>query len=139
MAAVVVVNSQDELGRYVLERARREARDRGVPLVIAAGVSIPRTEDQAGRYAELRAQVEAALEASAAEAREDDLEVRTYIPAAPVDAADAALEAAAEHEAELIVVGLSKRSPVGKFVLGSMSQDILLGAQCDVLGVRLPE
>lgn len=63
--------------------------------------------------------------------------VSAYIPAAPASAADAVLQAAGEHEAELIVIGIRRRSPVGKALLGSAAQDILLAADCPVLGVKL--
>jgi nucleotide-binding universal stress UspA family protein len=139
MSSVVVVLSSDELGRYALERAKDEARSRGIKLVIAAGVSIPRSEEQADRYKKLRADVSANLDAQIEQARAEGLDAVGFLPSAPSDAAEAALTAAETHDASLIVVGLRKRSPVGKLVLGSMSQDIILGARCDVLGVKLLE
>lgn len=54
-------------------------------------------------------------------------------------ASDEILKAAEEVETELIVVGLQRRSPVGKALLGSNAQRILLGATCPVLAVRSPE
>lgn len=52
------------------------------------------------------------------------------------DAASEVLDAAENHEAELIVIGLRRRSPVGKLFLGSVSQRILLEADCPVLAVK---
>lgn len=52
------------------------------------------------------------------------------------DAANEVLEAADEHQAELIVIGLRKRSPVGKLIMGSTAQQILLEASCPVLAVK---
>ncbi len=46
------------------------------------------------------------------------------------------LDTADELEAELIVIGIRRRSPVGKLVLGSNSQSILLEAAIPVLAVK---
>ena len=54
----------------------------------------------------------------------------------PDHLADEVVDLAAEISAELIVIGLRRRSPVGKLLLGSAAQDILLDSTVPVLAVR---
>ena len=46
------------------------------------------------------------------------------------------IQCATEENAELIVIGLRRRSAVGKLLLGSNAQEILLDAKCPVLAVK---
>ena len=46
------------------------------------------------------------------------------------------IQCARDEEADLIVIGLRRRSPVGKLLLGSNAQEILLNAECPVLAVK---
>jgi nucleotide-binding universal stress UspA family protein len=52
------------------------------------------------------------------------------------DAADEIGTIATEVDASLVVIGLRKRTPVGKLVLGSNSQKILLNTAAPVLAVK---
>ncbi|TRW47154.1 universal stress protein [Georgenia yuyongxinii] len=52
------------------------------------------------------------------------------------DVAEDLITAAEEEQAALIVIGLRRRSPVGKLILGSNAQRILLDAPCPVLAVK---
>jgi nucleotide-binding universal stress UspA family protein len=59
-------------------------------------------------------------------------------PSASVLPAEEILRLAAERSADLIVIGLRHRSPVGKLLLGSTAQQVLLNAPCPVLSVQAP-
>jgi len=52
------------------------------------------------------------------------------------DLAEHMLATARAEHADLIVIGLRRRSPVGKLLLGSGAQRILLDAPCPVLAVK---
>jgi nucleotide-binding universal stress UspA family protein len=56
-----------------------------------------------------------------------------------MDPAEDLINVAAEVSADLIVIGLRRRSPVGKLILGSNAQRILLDAPCPVLAVKAAE
>jgi nucleotide-binding universal stress UspA family protein len=53
-----------------------------------------------------------------------------------LDPAEELINAANGVDAEFIVIGLRRRSPVGKLLLGSNAQRVLLDAACPVLAVK---
>ncbi|MEU8649989.1 universal stress protein [Streptomyces sp. NPDC048737] len=52
------------------------------------------------------------------------------------DAAEEIVELAAGADVSLVVIGLRRRSAVGKLIMGSAAQRILLDAGCPVLAVK---
>lgn len=55
------------------------------------------------------------------------------------DPAETVLQALAAHpEVDRLVICVARRSPVGKLVLGSISQQLILQAGVPVLAVKLP-
>lgn len=58
------------------------------------------------------------------------------LEAIPGSPSEQLLTFSAQVDAGLIVIGLRRRSAVGKLVLGSAAQEILLGADCPVLAVK---
>ncbi|SCL22974.1 Nucleotide-binding universal stress protein, UspA family [Micromonospora pallida] len=63
-----------------------------------------------------------------------DVEVRQDAHAG--DLADEVLRVAEELDVSVIVIGLRRRSPVGKLIMGSTAQRILLDADRPVLAVK---
>ena len=57
-------------------------------------------------------------------------------PTDGVPASESLLTAAREIDADLIVIGLRRRSPVGKLITGSSAQAVLLDAPCPVVAVK---
>ncbi|HEX5089705.1 MAG TPA: universal stress protein [Nocardioides sp.] len=57
-------------------------------------------------------------------------------PETGLEASEDLLQIAEEVAANLVVIGLRRRTPVGKLILGSNAQRILLDAPCPVLAVK---
>jgi len=53
-----------------------------------------------------------------------------------LDPAEELIATADDRQAEFIIIGLRRRSPVGKLLLGSNAQRVLLDASCPVLAVK---
>jgi nucleotide-binding universal stress UspA family protein len=58
------------------------------------------------------------------------------IPADVQESAEELIRIAETTDADFIVIGLRRRSPVGKLLLGSNAQRVLLDAACPVLAVK---
>ena len=62
----------------------------------------------------------------------------TLTVATGVDVADTVLDLIADSDVELLVIGARHRSPVGKLIMGSVTQSIVLRADVPVLVVKAP-
>ena len=117
-------------GEAALTRAGEEARLRDEKLVV---VSSTRGESGVGpAYPQT-----SALSRMVADIKGEGVDVEVQHKEQARDAADEILAAADAAGASLVVVGLKKRSAVGKLMLGSTAQTVMLGAKCSVLGVRV--
>jgi nucleotide-binding universal stress UspA family protein len=134
MGSIVVGYVAKPEGRAALRRAVEEARLRGLKLVVVSsqrGGRQPTTEDASDSDAELKA-----VHAELTDARVEH-EIRQVIRVS--DFADDLIAVAAEVDADFIVIGLRRRSPLGKLILGSSAQRVLLDAPCPVLAVKSGE
>ena len=52
------------------------------------------------------------------------------------DIADEILAVAKEVEADAIVIGIRHRTPVGKLIMGSVAQRVIIDATCPVIAVK---
>lgn len=89
-----------------------------------------------GNYADPRFADPRDLDALAAELAAKGIEHEVRQPVEGRSAADEILDAAASDRADLIVIGLRRRSPVGKLITGSTAQQVLLDAECAVVAVK---
>ena len=71
-----------------------------------------------------------------AELASSGLSYEVAVPSDELDPAEELIAAADRTDAEFIVIGLRRRSPVGKLLLGSNAQRVLLDASCPVLAVK---
>jgi nucleotide-binding universal stress UspA family protein len=130
---VVVSYVPDATGYLAVTEAAREALWRETDVVVVNVV------DSAG-YTRPTAADERDLDALAARLAAQGVSHRMrLLDVGAETAADAVLGVAREVSAELLVVGMHRRSPVGKALLGSNAQRILLNATCPVLAVRADE
>jgi nucleotide-binding universal stress UspA family protein len=128
MSDIVVAWSPDEYGRAALTHAVAEARLRGHGIVVVnATRGDALVDDRFASDDDLRG-VRAGLDEAGL-----TYDVRRTVGA---DVGDQVLAVAAEVDADLIVLGLRRRTPVGKLIMGSVAQRILLGAHCPVLAVK---
>jgi nucleotide-binding universal stress UspA family protein len=121
-------------GRAALERAVAETRLRdGELLVVHSMKGGERDElEQVLTYREEFEQLEAELQ-------ETGVRYRLIEYARGNAPSEDLLQAAKDEDADMIVIGIRRRSPVGKLILGSNAQDILLHATCAVLAVKASE
>ena len=116
-------------GEAAFDAALSEARRRGERLVV---LNSPRGG------APVSAQVAPDSAVQDMTARAGTAGVELDVQQAPHDGevADEVLRVAREADASVIVIGLRKRSPVGKLLMGSSAQRILLDADRPVLAVK---
>lgn len=117
--AIVVAFLGTAEGEAALAAGLEQGRAHSVPVVV-----VPLDQAAASRAAEL----------AAASGGEGGFSVAE--PLQGRDAADAFLAEATALDASLIVIGIRKRSTVGKLILGSNAQRILLDASVPVLTVK---
>lgn len=133
MGTIVVGYLPSPEGEAAIERAVAEARLRQATLIVVNSQRGGRTADH--EDVALTNEQVAGLEEQLRESGVDH-EVRGLIRGN--DPSEDLVAVAEETGAELIVIGLRRRTPVGKLIMGSNAQRILLDADCPVLAVKRP-
>jgi nucleotide-binding universal stress UspA family protein len=131
MGSIVVGYVPKAEGRAALRRAADEARLRNLRLVVI-------NSHRGGREFDREDAIESETQLDEVRNELDkagvEHEVRQLVRG--LDPAEDLISVAEELDAELIVIGLRRRSPVGKLILGSNAQRVLLDAACPVLAVK---
>jgi nucleotide-binding universal stress UspA family protein len=131
--SVVVAHQASAIGQVALREAAKEANLRQAPLAVihvAEGVDLDVVE---AHKAGVGDQISKVL----AEAGLDDLEWTLQVTTGE-DVGEAVLDVVNTLDAELLVIGARRRTPVGKLFLGSVTQNIILHADVPVLVVKTP-
>ena len=117
-------------GNAALAAALQEAQRRSSRVVV---LTVLRPADAAATepFSE-----EQSLDAIVAEFAASGVETDVRQLPAGTDVADAVVAVVSETASELVVIGLRRRTAIGKLIIGSTSQRILLGVDCPVLAVK---
>ncbi|HJR37068.1 MAG TPA: universal stress protein [Nocardioidaceae bacterium] len=134
MGTIVVGYVPKAEGKAALRRAAEEARLRNSRLVVVNSHRGGREFDR-----EDAIESESQLEEVKNELRNAGVEHEVRQLVRGMDPAEDLVNVATEVGAEFIVIGLRRRSPVGKLILGSNAQRVLLDAPCPVLAVKAGE
>lgn len=131
MGSVVVGYVPKPEGEAALEKAVEEARLRSTRIVVVSS-------HRGGADFDSEAASKAEDELDKVRIRLDETGV-PYVVRHLVrgfEPAEDLVSIAEANDAELIIIGLRRRTPVGKLILGSNAQRILLDAHCPVMAVK---
>lgn len=134
MSTIVVGYVPKPEGRAALRRGAEEAQLRHAKLVVVNSHRGGREFDREDAL-ESEAQLQEVRDELSAAGVEH--EIRQLVRG--MDPAEDLINVATDVSAEFIVIGLRRRTPVGKLILGSNAQRILLDAPCPVLAVKAAE
>jgi nucleotide-binding universal stress UspA family protein len=131
---VAVAHQPSATGHLALREAAREASFRGTALAVIQVTDAVDLDVTEAHRAGLSDEVSTVLKEAGVDSVEWDL---VLSPGTGTDdTADKILELATKANAELLVIGARRRSPVGKLILGSVTQTIILQANVPVLVVK---
>ena len=117
-------------GAAAVDRAVEESRLRGLPVVVVhSSRGGEREVESDWRLREELEQLDERLRSDGVAAEVHEI-VRGRSPAQDI------LDVAHDRGASLIIIGLRRRTSVGKLLLGSNAQQILMAADCPVLAVK---
>ena len=134
MGSIVVGYVPKSEGRAALRRAVEEAQLRKAKLVIVNSHRGGRDFDPDDAM-----DTEAQLQEVRDQLKDSGVEHEIRQLVRGMDPAEDLISVAEEVSADFVVIGLRRRTPVGKLILGSNAQRVLLDATCPVLAVKAAE
>lgn len=127
---VVVGYIPDKFGEAALAEGIEEARRRGTSLLVVNTTRGDALVDRRYLGQEATAEMQERLAGLDVE-----YEVRQSIG---TDVAEELVRIVGEVGGRVLVIGLRHRTPVGKMIMGSVAQRVLLDCPCPVLAVKAP-
>lgn len=125
-------------GGRAVRRAALEAAATGATVHLVVFVEPPRDRTGARGYQQELERATRRFEAEAPGLLDADVPWEVHAPAGFSRPSDAIVNVVERLGADLVVIGMRRRSRVGKAVLGSNAADILLRVECAVLSVPAP-
>ena len=129
---VAVAHQHSQTSRAVLFHGAREAKLRQTDLVVINIVEALDLDAKAALEAGLTDEIQQVLDDTGA----GDMSWQLQVGAEDEDVAGAVIGLAEAADAEVLVIGARRRSPLGKFLLGSATQTIILDAPMPVLVIK---
>lgn len=126
---IVVGYIPNAVGAAAVDAAIAEAQDKGDRLVLV-------NSGHHGDYSDPSFASGSDLEALGERLQKAGIEHEIRQPTRSRGPAEEILNAADEVGARLIVIGIRRRSRIGKMMTGSTAQEILLESECPVLSVK---
>jgi nucleotide-binding universal stress UspA family protein len=136
MATVVVGFVPKPEGEAALDRAIEEAKLRDAELIVVHSHRARHGDAPSGGADDGDGGSIPELEAARTRLEESGVTYDVRQLERGFEAAEDLVSVAESHDADLIVIGLRRRTPVGKLILGSNAQRVLLDAHCPVLAVK---
>jgi nucleotide-binding universal stress UspA family protein len=128
---VAVAHQVSETGRIALRHALHEARRHDTDLAVLHVVASALDEDRREAYRlGVADEIERALGSS------DGVRWTLHLATEDGDLGEKVISLAERVGADVLVIGARRRSPMGKALLGSAAQTIILGADIPVLVVK---
>lgn len=123
-------------GRAAVDAALAQAKAHGATLEVVSVREAPSDSSGARTSTESDTTMQAALDRLQQELAAAGVDARTEVLTSATEAGPALVRHLTEVGADMVVIGMPRRSRVGKLLMGSTAQSILLDAPCPVLAIK---
>ncbi len=135
MKILVAFNHRSKSSRKALELARVHARAFKAEVLVATSADTTISEKDVPS----KEDAEKALSEVVQEFEEEGIPCSSHLLIRGYPPGEDIVLFAREKDIDEIIVGIEKKSKLGKLLLGSLAQDVILQAQCPVLAVKAAE